>query len=86
MNEVNIFRAHGDPGRDEVREVVITITTPCPTKETREAQAAFYASEGAALTEAIWSSCPGGTVDALLAALMVRRASLLTLAFREVTS
>lgn len=86
MREVSIFRAEGD----EVEAVVIRIEHPMPpfpfdqpTSDFQAQARARYASEGAALAEAIWSSCPGGTVDALVVALLSRRACLLRVAFPQ---
>lgn len=82
MPEVHIYRADGEDNEP----VTIRIERPLPnipdvgTDYARKASARF-ASEGAALAEAIWSSCPGGTVDALISALLARRASLFRVAF-----
>lgn len=77
---VAIYRAEGI--RDEsVHPVTIVIEATVPTKGSPAEQAALYASEGAALAEAIWGACPGGTVDALIAALLARRASMFRVSF-----
>lgn len=80
--EVHTYRADGD-----VEPVLIRIEVPAPSEpysdDYAQTQAARFASEGAALAEAIWSSCPGGTVDALIAALLARRGSLFRVAFPQ---
>lgn len=82
MREVHIYRADGE----DTEPVTIRIERRLPkipdvgTDYARKASARF-ASEGAALAEAIWSSCPGGTMDALIAALLARRASLFRVTF-----
>jgi hypothetical protein len=79
---VNIFRAQGVLDEDEVRRVTIHIHEPMPDVDHDAVRSrAFFISEAAALASAIWSSCPGGTVDALIHALLVRRASLLRVTF-----
>lgn len=83
MREVHIYRADGE----ETDPVLIRIEYRLPVLlegdpgEYATRSAARFASEGAALAEAIWSSCPGGTVDALLAALLARRGTLLRVTF-----
>lgn len=76
MKQVDIFRAQGIRDEDMVTDVDITIAQPMPDVPAERSRA-FFASEGAALADAIWASCPGGTVDALIVALMGRRASML---------
>lgn len=76
MREVDIFRADGT----DVEPTTIRIHHEAPPLPYDGAYARFTA-EGAALAEAIWTSCPGGTVDALIAALLARRASLLRVTF-----
>lgn len=81
MREVDIYRADGD-----VPKVVIRVEREAPPVSYADPDfvrktSARFASEGAALAEAIWSSCPGGTVDALIAALLARRASTFRVAF-----
>ena len=84
MKTVSIYRAQGI--RDEgVTPVTIVIEAEVPSKPTAAEQAAMYASEGAALAEAIWGACPGGTVDGLIAALLARRASLFRVTFPATT-
>ena len=81
--EVHIYRADGD-----VPPVLIRIAGEAPPisyadpEFVRKTQTRF-ASEGAALAEAIWQSCPGGTIDALIAALFARRASMFRVAFPQ---
>lgn len=84
MREVHIYRADGpdvEPVliRIEREAVPITYADPDFARKT----SARFASEGAALGEAIWSSCSGGTVDALIAALLARRASLFRVTFPQ---
>lgn len=80
---VHVYAAEGTHD-ENVQPVTIVIDGSVPTKPTRELQQAMYATEGAALAEAIWRACPGGTVDALIVALMVRRASLYRIPFGDV--
>ncbi len=81
---VDIFRAQGVVDEDEVQPVTIHIHEPMPDVAHDAVRSrAFFISEAAALANAIWSSCPGGTVDALIHALLVRRASLLRVTFPE---
>lgn len=80
MRQVNIFRAQGIRHEDNVDEVTITIAEPMPDLPADKSRS-FFASEGAALAEAIWASCPGGTVDAAITALLTRRASELRVPF-----
>jgi hypothetical protein len=84
MRDVHIYRADGE----EAQPVTIHIERRVPAINHPDAARVGYArfaSEGAALAEAIWSACPGGTVDALIAALLTRRASLFRVTFPEVS-
>lgn len=64
--------------------MTIYITEPIPEIPNRADWAdrarAMFAADGATLAEAIWTACPGGTVDALIVALLTKRASLLRVA------
>lgn len=87
VREVHIYRADGTAG-EGVQPVVIRIEREAPPisyddPDFARKTGARFASEGAALAEAIWSSCSGGTVDALIAALLARRASLFRVTFPQ---
>ncbi len=73
MREVHIYRADGL----DVEPVLISIKRPLPLGGTLADHSIRAVVQADALAEAIWSSCPGSTVDALLAALLTRKASLL---------
>ncbi len=82
MREVEISRADGP----EVEPVLIRIgqTLPdIPGHGTERAEKAFaeFARQGAAIADAIYDSCPGGTVDALLSNLLARKASQFRVTF-----
>lgn len=91
MREVHIYRADGrwtegdgpEPVAIHIVQEAPRLDHGLPSGEYARLAGARFASEGAALAEAIWSSCPGGTVDALIAALLVRRASLLRVTFPQ---
>ena len=72
--EVEIYRAHGVVGQDAVEEVTIHIRHEMPDVDPDRTRA-FFASEGAALADAIWAACPGGTVDMLIRALQARQSA-----------
>jgi hypothetical protein len=84
MGEVHIYKADGVWREDPPESVVIRIENEAPqldhglpSGEYARIAGERFAAEGEALAEAIWSACPGGTVDALLAALLTRKSSLL---------
>jgi hypothetical protein len=82
MKTVEIFRADGpdvEPVTIHVRHEMPAVPYAAPNFAKQAADR--FASEGAALAEALWSSCPGGTVDALIAALLARRASMFRVTF-----
>jgi hypothetical protein len=85
MREVHIYRADGhDSPPVLIRiEYPLPVIADCKPGDYAVRAAARFASEGAALAEAIWSSCPGGTVDAAIAALLARRSSLLRVTFPQ---
>jgi hypothetical protein len=84
MREVHIYRADGP----DIEPVLIRIEREAPPisyadPDFVQKTGARFASEGAALAEAIWSSCSGGTTDAVIAALLARRASTFRVAFPQ---
>lgn len=86
MREVHIYRADGldpQPTLIRIEEQAPQFDHRLPSGEYARLAGARFASEGAALAEAIWSSCPGGTVDALIAALLARRSTLLRVTFPQ---
>ncbi len=80
MKHIGLFRALAD---ERVDDVTITIHAPIPTQppiELRDHDAYFralYRSEGNLLADTLWNALPGGSLDALIVALLERRASLL---------
>jgi hypothetical protein len=86
MREIHIHRADGsgvEPVVIRIDGQLPEILYSLPSPEFKEQAEALFAEQGAALAEAICSSCPGGTLDALLAALLTRRASLLRVRFPQ---
>jgi hypothetical protein len=81
VKRVNLYAAEGFRDDDSPLSVAIVIDRTVPGNRSTEQMRALYASEGAALADALWSSLPGGTVDALMAALFARRASLFRVTF-----
>lgn len=84
MREVHIDRADGVWREDPPEPVVIRIEGAAPGidhslpgGEYARIAGERFVAQGEALAEAIWSACPGGTVDALLVALLARSASRL---------
>lgn len=89
VREVHIYRADGpevEPALIRIEHEAPDLPHNIPSGEYAQRAGVRFASEGAALAEAIWSSCPGGTVDALIAALLARRASLLRVTFPQEAS
>ncbi len=82
IREVTIHRADGP-----VQPVVIRIEheapeTP-PTSDYAQQAAARFQEQGESLADALWEALPGGTIDALLGAMLTRRASLLRVRFAQ---
>lgn len=87
MREVNVSRADGS----DVEPVLIRIDHALPDipghgPERVEKARAEFAAQGAAIADAIYESCPGGTVDALLSNLLARKASQLRVRFPKESS
>jgi len=75
---LNLWRAQA-VGEDVPPETIIMIKDPFPQLGIEESDAAH--EDGAAkLAQALWRSLPGGTVDRLLAKLLLLTASSLTVA------
>lgn len=79
VREVHIHRADGFREDDAVEPVVIRIERqqqgPDYSSPSYSAEvAAMFKADGKALADAIWESCPGGTICELIAELLARRA------------
>lgn len=72
---VRILRA-GNVGDMVPPKLTIEVSEQIHDVATLEEARGLHARQGSALADAIMASMPGGTVDALLAELMRRRASL----------
>lgn len=88
IREVHIHRA--DTTVEPVEPVVIRIERDMPQVPYSDPDfaakaAALFQTDGDALAEAIWESCPGGTVDALLSNLFARKASQFRVRFPQET-
>jgi hypothetical protein len=79
VKTVNIYAAQHIRDDDPPRDVTIVIHHPMPERYNIQDARAFFASEAAALANALWNSLPGGTVDALLVALLDRQRSVLVI-------
>lgn len=75
VRTVRIFRA-GNVGDMVPPKLTIEVSEQIHDVATLEEARELHARQGSALADAIMESMPGGTVDALLAELMRRRASL----------
>jgi hypothetical protein len=86
--EVHIHRAELNASVDPAEPVVIHIDQTQPDMQYGEPgfagpAAELFQTDGNALADAIWESCPGGTVDALLSALFARKASQFRVRFPQ---
>jgi hypothetical protein len=79
--DVHVCRAQPTISTEVVESCFISIAADLPDGLTVEAAQNLYAQQGAALAKAIFDTCPGGTVDALLAELFRRRSSLFRIRF-----
>lgn len=62
-------------------KVTIRISSEFPKSDRPCHAVELFAEEGQTLEQALWESLPGGTIDALIAALLTRRASRFVVAF-----
>lgn len=86
IREVHIHRA--DTTIEPIEPVLIRIERGLPLPSYGEPgygekSASVLTADGQALADAIWESCPGGTVDALLSNLFARKASQLRVRFPQ---
>lgn len=74
---VNIYRAQ-PVGDHEAERVTICIHYPLPDVSSQHPGTHDeFAAEATKLADALWASLPGGTIDALIAEMMRRRATLM---------
>ena len=83
---VEIYHAEPTHRGDRFAPVVIRIAEVIPPIEGHdpgvfERAQALYADQGRQVAQALYDSLPGGTMDALLAELLERRASLFRVSF-----
>lgn len=88
MKEIRIHVAEGFHDEDLVEPVLIRIEARRPradygSEDFEKRAAELFQADGKALSEAIWGACPGGTIDALIAALLSRRASMFRVRFSQ---
>lgn len=82
MVEVSISKASACPGQT-IPDVSIRLTSEIPLLDgdPLSSYREFYAEEGKRLAQALLSVLPGGTVDALLVALLDHKRSLFKVTF-----
>lgn len=80
MRDVRVHCAQ-PTGDKTVEPVTIQIATTFPDIEDGNEARLEHQSDADAIADALWQSLPGGTLDELTAALLLRRASLLRVAF-----
>jgi hypothetical protein len=81
IRDVSVYKASATFSHEEVQGLRITANAPVPDHQTLEMAAAIYDREGAAIAAALLEHLPGGTVDAVLRHLLLKRASLLRVPF-----
>lgn len=74
---IQVARAGDLPHRAPVDALSIVATEPISDDLDAEQSAAVFSRDAALIADALWNTLPGGTLDALLAMLMARRASQL---------
>lgn len=81
IREVHIHRAEGAGPVNQPEPVLIRIDCDMPPHSVgdgyRQRVADLFAADAKALVDAIFDTCPGGTIDALIAELLTRRSSQL---------
>ena len=83
IESLRLFRA-SPIGDREVQQVTIEIhdeMPECNSTMTLTKYHQLHVQQGAALADVLFQSLPGGTIDELLAEMMVRRASLFRIPF-----
>lgn len=82
MREISIFRAR-PIGEVPVPDVRITIKDAIEESGSLDCARSLYRAQGEQLADAFMRSLPGGTVDALVLALLERKVSLFRVPFQE---
>ena len=77
MSKVNVCKAEGLGGEGEVESTMIDIIDQIPRFESLTVARMLYESDAQLLFDALKTSLPGGTLDALLRLLLENKASLL---------
>lgn len=77
-----VHKSEGLTRDDRVPNAEIAICRNLPPE--LESSAAIYVEDSRAIADLLWDSLPGGTIDALIIALMQRRASLMRVGFLSV--
>jgi len=80
VKTVSVYRAQ-PVASDAVPQATIVIDDEIPPVTGVEGAQRVFEEQGAALAAALWESLPGGTIDALLREMLLRRASLLRVSF-----
>ena len=77
VTTLEILRAGDIPGMDPVPDLVLRTTAAPDDRLTFEEAQDRWCEQGQEIAEALYTHLPGGVVDQVLAALMLRRASAL---------
>lgn len=84
MREIRVHLAQ--PIREPVEPVTIQIATTFPDLDDPAAARLEHERDAAAIGDALWQSLPGGTIDQLIAYLLLSRASQLRVRFPKESS
>lgn len=80
---VGVNKASPTIKSEPVEDLQINIQGEMPAAGTLKAQAELYNEQGEFLARCLWNSLPGGTLDALIGALLKKRASLFRVTFGD---
>jgi hypothetical protein len=78
---LTVFKASRTIQAVPVEDLTIQAVEECPEHKTLNEAHRLYDAQGAEIATALWTSLPGGTLDAILRYLLERRASLLRVRF-----
>jgi hypothetical protein len=82
MKEI-IVRAAGGYPKAIVEPLTIIIDGTIPTRHSLLEYREMYKEEALKLVDALFETLPGGTFDAMLAEMLIRKASVLRVSYQE---
>jgi hypothetical protein len=83
MGDIRLYKAQSMPREQALPSLTIRIEEEIPKRDTLQQAGAQFADQARLLVDALITSLPGGTFDAILVEMMRRKVSLFVVPYQE---